>query len=272
MDEIKKFVESQSFQDVRFIQRVMEPLRVHYGIDHFWQFRMDEQGTFFYTGNDPDRMNVYLDLNLHKTNAFFAHPNLYPQMRILEEIAHDDAYLNERKMIRQKVNLYNHYLILRKPTPNVCEGFGFASITQNNCIVELASQSPEIFEAFVDYYLQKTEKMQNRLYDNRVFVRDFYGPAFTTKTDLHRRLHLLQQKRTLFFSTILPEKSCSLEQLTPREKDCILCYLKGLTAEETARAFSISKRTVESYFENIKQKLNLTSKRDLFKKVDPLHL
>ncbi len=52
--------------------------------------------------------------------------------------------------------------------------------------------------------------------------------------------------------------------LSKRERQCLRCLLEGRTAKETAALYKISHRTVEAYFEKIKEKLNCTSKRDLF--------
>ncbi len=52
--------------------------------------------------------------------------------------------------------------------------------------------------------------------------------------------------------------------LTERERQCLQCLLEGKTAKETAILYKLSYRTVESYYEKIKQKLNCPTKRDLF--------
>lgn len=52
--------------------------------------------------------------------------------------------------------------------------------------------------------------------------------------------------------------------LSSRERQCLRCLLEGKTAKETALIYKLSPRTIESYFEKIKQKLKCTNKRDLF--------
>lgn len=66
-------------------------------------------------------------------------------------------------------------------------------------------------------------------------------------------------------------KSLGMEQyiekvplLSQRERQCLRCLLEGKTAKETALFYKLSPRTIESYFEKIKQKLKCTNKRDLF--------
>lgn len=52
-----------------------------------------------------------------------------------------------------------------------------------------------------------------------------------------------------------------------REKECINLLLAGKKTSEMADMLSLSKRTVEYYIENIKCKLNVTSKTDLILKI-----
>lgn len=51
--------------------------------------------------------------------------------------------------------------------------------------------------------------------------------------------------------------------LSNRERECLKLLIQGKTAKETALILSLSYRTIEAYFENIKNKLDCSSKRDL---------
>ena len=52
--------------------------------------------------------------------------------------------------------------------------------------------------------------------------------------------------------------------LSQRERECLNLLLQGKTAKETAALLRLSFRTVESYFEIMKRKLNCTNKGQLF--------
>lgn len=56
-------------------------------------------------------------------------------------------------------------------------------------------------------------------------------------------------------------------RLTQREMAVIKLYTQGLTAQQTADALSISRRTVERHFERINKKLNCTSKNQIMAKL-----
>ncbi len=60
------------------------------------------------------------------------------------------------------------------------------------------------------------------------------------------------------------EKYCEQASLlSKRERQCLKCLLENKTAKETASLLDLSQRTVESYYENIKTKLNCWTKKEL---------
>lgn len=55
-------------------------------------------------------------------------------------------------------------------------------------------------------------------------------------------------------------------QLTPRETECLFLLIRGKSAKEIARFLKISPRTVEVYIENIKLKMNISSRSQIVDK------
>lgn len=55
--------------------------------------------------------------------------------------------------------------------------------------------------------------------------------------------------------------------LTPREKQCLEYTVKGFTAKEIAKKLSISPRTVEEYLNQVKLKLDVSTKQLMIQKV-----
>lgn len=56
-----------------------------------------------------------------------------------------------------------------------------------------------------------------------------------------------------------------LDLLSMREKECLKLFLEGKTSKETALQLHLSPRTIEYYFENIKDKFGCNSKREIYK-------
>jgi DNA-binding NarL/FixJ family response regulator len=62
---------------------------------------------------------------------------------------------------------------------------------------------------------------------------------------------------------LLPGKQIEQHYLSKRELDCLTLLARGHTAKMSAKQLGLSFRTVESYIENIKCKLNVYSKAEL---------
>ncbi|KTD47640.1 helix-turn-helix transcriptional regulator [Legionella quateirensis] len=54
--------------------------------------------------------------------------------------------------------------------------------------------------------------------------------------------------------------------LTNREYECVFLLIRGKTAKEIGTLLSLSKRTIESYIENIKNKMNCKNKAEILVK------
>lgn len=66
-------------------------------------------------------------------------------------------------------------------------------------------------------------------------------------------------------------KDCGMETLvkkanllSDRERQCLKSFLSGKFSKETANDLHLSQRTIEFYFENIKNKLTCLNKREVF--------
>ena len=53
------------------------------------------------------------------------------------------------------------------------------------------------------------------------------------------------------------------KKITDRELQCIQLYSRGMSANKTGKILGISRRTVETHFNNVKQKLKINSKAEL---------
>lgn len=65
----------------------------------------------------------------------------------------------------------------------------------------------------------------------------------------------------------LPGISIDNAYLSKREKDCLYHYVRSKSTREISQILGLSKRTIEHYLENIKQKLHVSTRSELIDKV-----
>lgn len=78
---------------------------------------------------------------------------------------------------------------------------------------------------------------------------------------------LMQIAQLGILNCALPGIKIDDSYLSKRENDCLYHYSRGKTTREIAVILNLSKRTVEHYLENIKNKLGVTTKSELIDKI-----
>ena len=87
----------------------------------------------------------------------------------------------------------------------------------------------------------------------------------------HRLIRGISSKYSRLANSDIPfNKGVHRIFTSPREKEALNLYLQGETARSIAEKLHLSSRTVESYLENIKNKLNCYQKTELLKKAQEL--
>lgn len=96
-----------------------------------------------------------------------------------------------------------------------------------------------------------------------VYGRDNFAEALSEITQLDLLNSSLKNPHSLLKNSL----QIGNVTLTRRETECVKLCVRGKTAKEIGLLLGLSSRTVECYLENIKNKLNVTSKNDLINKV-----
>ena len=86
------------------------------------------------------------------------------------------------------------------------------------------------------------------------------------KDDVYRILRQIDKKLNIKPVHYLLNTSNNTYQLSSREYECIFLLIRGKTAKEIGALLSLSKRTVESYIDNIKNKMDCKNKAEILVK------
>jgi len=86
------------------------------------------------------------------------------------------------------------------------------------------------------------------------------------KADVFHILSQLDSNLDLGIQSYTLDNPHNKFKLTKRECECVFLLIRGKTAKEIASLLSLSKRTVESYIENIKNKMNCQNKVEILVK------
>jgi len=237
------------------VRRVCEPLDQTFGIDAFWYCHISSSGAFNHMSNTPAGTTHYFENKSYLDNPFLRHPSNYREgFYLLSETLKGKA-LKLQEDHNQRFGLDN-VLLLCKPEKDACQVFGFASSNKNLPILNTYFNNLPLLSRFADYFLQECSSFS--LEPFQVDLTMLVGNSFNLRFPLQPTVDTDRREQFLKAMGLT-----GLSALTMREKDCLKHYLKGYTAQQTADLLHLSRRTVETHFENIKNKLGCFSKAEI---------
>lgn len=266
MSPFSEMISKFNFQNNNKIKKFCSPLYNHFKVNHFWYHSISDQGFFTCLGSNAAWMEYYFSENLYLPNPYIRSPKNYSTgINFIRKIE-DQTYQKSVDIGVRKFNLDQNLLFLKR-TKNGVKGFGFASYGSRNEFETLCMNELPLLKLFIKRFEEEFEPLIKKMERNPVEIAKLIGPAFHQKNS---SIQLPQISKSSFLDE-LQFKEITL--LTQREKSVLYYVSKGYSAAETAAYLCLSKRTVEHYLENIKNKLNCFSKAELIQSIQEfIHL
>lgn len=251
--------QSRKYKDK--IAQVLDPLKVHFGIDVFWHYSIQPDGHFMHLSSTPDVMEGYFENGNHLSNPFFKHPKYYKPQAILTHQIKDIDYQKTLEFTKKQYK-YDRSLLILDQKENGYHGIGFATTHDSQQLNHLF-QDLDLVHKFLKYYHTEMEEVFKKVDDQKIPLAQILGTRFLTPP-APNLFGVSKMKRRLFLDAIGHKKSLIKIHLTPREIDCIAWHLQGKTAAQIAERLQLSRRTVEHYMETLKEKLGCRSKTEIY--------
>ena len=152
--------------------------------------------------------------------------------------------------------------ILIQKSEHCVEFFGFSGSRKTSSLENLYLNHPHLLTSFAAHFKNKLGSVLTRMEEEAGSLIDLKGPDFVCNHPICPEITsstLLAYYRDLGMGCEV-EKA---EKLSPRERQCLKLLIKDKSAKESAAILNLSRRTVESYFENIKNKLACWNKQEV---------
>lgn len=137
------------------------------------------------------------------------------------------------------------------------EVFSFASNPKNHKAIGYFIANIDLLEKFNAYFKTRASDLINKALKNKIIIPD----VMRGYQEVTAGFTLGQAERKKFLSLI--GYADIVHGLSNREYECLQYISRGKTNKEVARILSISPRTVETYINKMKDKLNCVSKSQL---------
>lgn len=242
------------------IRPLINPLVDAFGISHFCYFFVTQEGHSACLSSHPAWVEFYLYNDLFLHNPFLKDPQLTPEGVFFTKNMKGAGYLESKR--QAKTFGIEDSMVLTSKKDGKLQGFSFGLNSHEKNYTLFVNELP-LLKRFCLEFEQRAKRSLQELASEPIDIRAFLGKAFYRQND---KFFLSEKKRADFLAGL----KLGAPDLTKREKECLSLYLEGETARSIAATLELSHRTVESYLESVKCKLNCYQKTELLKKAQEL--
>jgi len=239
--------------------RFAAPLYDHFGINHFWYYRISFSGAYTFMGTHAEWSEYSFGESLINHFPCLRHPKvLGGGISLMRASPTDLKYKEVREIAWNKFKI-NFNLNLFENTSEGIEAFGFGTRFDDQRAEERLLNELPLLRYFTTMFRKNNEKLFYLLEENQVDLSSHMGDVFYERP----KEILLPFERENFLSKL----GCkSLLLLSPREKQILKLLANGFPASYIKEELHLGLRTVENYIATIKDKLDCDSKVALIQK------
>lgn len=247
-----------------------KPLEI-INVSHITYQKQYKDGSRIALSNKTQWIEDYYNLNLYQSSLFEGEPvqyqsefNVWLGEYDLPVYLHGKTYYNSA-----------HSITITEPVHDGCEFYIFAVSAEHTRIIHYLVNNIDILYHFIMYFKDRGAKLLKTAHRHRLILSKSHrsqNEPITLLSDKDYQQELHNLKKQFYQGTSIHKYSFEKGdingvKLTQREIQCLFYLLHKKTASETAKLMNISRRTVESYLDSIKRKINCDFKADIFTKL-----
>ena len=231
----------------------------NFQVTYFHFVRIYHDGTRISLTNCKQWMKFYYENKFFQTPTFFKSHQSVEDKHCLWVTHQDDKILS---ILKDKYNIGNGVTYIEKYT-GYCEYCYFGTYADNYSIYNLYMNKKTLFKDFVTFFKAHAKDIIKKCEINRI-PKLIEKPVFPIENSY--------PVSTKEFFDLINKSNYSLHitediRISRRELQCIIWCMKGKTADEIGQILGISKRAVEAYTQNLKEKFKCYKTTELVYKI-----
>lgn len=250
MSHFTQIIKNYSIKHEQKIKKICAPLLDSLNIPIFTYSFVEADGSFGLLTNTPEFHDYYFENKMHLQNPYFAHPALFRPGCVMLPCSVEEE---TQKALRKRFKA-DHFFLSLNTSPHLMEAFLFANVNENLTDTNLYLSRLDLLHKFNNYFKKEAKDLIGRMKTE----------DYNIKTE--RGMQLFESAPNVPLAIYDPKIQNFLKKVTGlsrQELTCLEHFKLGKSAQATAAIMGLSQRTVESYFDSIKNKLGCTSKYDL---------
>lgn len=235
------------------IKQACKPLFDCFNLNHFWYYKIRNDGRFGFFDNHIGWCEYYGGEKLYLTHPYLRNPKLlHPGIYILKHEAEVGSRLFSSG--------FNSEFQIVNQVPDGIEAYGFSSFSSNDFQMSFFVNEINLLRLFMKKFRENNRLIFTCLEDNLIDLVGLIGPLFNSPCGVEP---LSLSSRERFLKKIGVETGASFSQI---EVEIVKRLAKGYSASRIAAEMSRSKRTIEHRIERLKEKTVSRSKLELLEK------
>lgn len=241
----------------------IRPLKDCLGINHFWYYRITEDGHYTYIGTHTKWSEYCFDNLLVKNFPIIRHPETQDFGISFMKNTDNEAYIDVQNEAWSKFGI-NFNINITERIEGGVEAFGFATETNHPVTEERLVNHLPLLCHFYRAFKKDHQRLIYLAWENQVNMSNILGANDS---------RCFPQKAPDFNKEAFLKKMGWLPKndLTLRECDLLKLLVNGFPVSYIADQLGLSYRTVENYIATIKSKLYCRTKAELIVKAKELN-
>jgi DNA-binding CsgD family transcriptional regulator len=239
------------------ISQITLPLKKFFGITYFNYVKLYKNGSRIILTDRADFIGYFYQNGLWQNNAVAKLEKLdQSSFHLWHEFNGQPSFI----IGKEKFSIDNG-ITVAETYDDYTELYYFGTLPENNSIIGLYLRNFDVLQHFILYFKEKAHAIIQKADRDKIIL-----PPSPILREVSTEL-TIKDKIEMFFDATPIEKIYVDENkgiyLTKREAACLHLLLKGNTAKQIGKVLSLSNRTIEDYITSIKNKLNVSSKKEL---------
>jgi len=249
------------------IDSIANPLKEHLGVSSLVYQRNYNDGSEIRLTNQPTWTKEFYKQGYYHVSGFEKHPSQYQSgIAVWSSLTHHQPILAAARQFN-----IDHGITLLQKTADGIEYFFLGSTSDKPQVTNLLLNNLEFLHRFTAYFKEQAAPLLKKAYENRVIIPQKYLAVSSDEQGIPS----VQNLKKIDVKNILKVKRFQIDNnltLSAREISCAKLLLQGKSARLIGEELFLSPRTVETYLQQLKDKLHCQSKVELINTLIELNI
>lgn len=240
------------------VRRLSKPFCESLTLTGFAYVRVYHDGRISWVTSDSNHDRMLVDAGALESDPLVETAELLREGRYLWFHNREFPGCEDFYRIRSKEFGLDHGLVIVNHEKEYLETGAFSGCLSKRPLYNLFMNETELFRAFLEHFKANLTKTLRNVLDEGFSIDDIKSSPRSYAEDI---FEIPSETRE---SLISVTGWSNLLKLSKREKECLALLSKNRTYQEIGEELNLSTRTIEHYFVSVKNKLNISTRAELF--------